>query len=153
MLGKPLNNGKINHFWISHLFYFIEPLFKIKNSLIGPMDRVIEWTWHSLILALFTTTNQSRVWAIKSYFYFLGWCQGVKVGKLGRQNVRNSRYFRLAHTSIFGLCFMSVCLMKPNCYSLIYYSLLYSHKWMTNCLTKWTERKLILLFPLSAYPW
>ena len=27
------------------------------------------------------------------------------------------------HTSIFGLCFMSVCLMKSNCYSLIYSSL------------------------------
>ena len=49
--------------------------------------------------------------------------QGVKVGTLGRQNERNSSYVRLAHTSIFGLCFMSVCLMKSNCYSLIYSSL------------------------------
>ena len=30
---------------------------------------------------------------------------------------------RLAHTSIFGLCFMSVCQIKSNCYSLIYSSL------------------------------
>ena len=29
----------------------------------------------------------------------------------------------LAHTSKFCLCFMSVCLMKSNCYSLIYTSL------------------------------
>ena len=43
---------------------------------------------------------------------------GVKVVTLGRQNKRNSSYVRLAHTSIFGLCFMSVCLMKSNCYSL-----------------------------------
>jgi len=49
--------------------------------------------------------------------------QGVKVGTLGRQNERNSSYVRLAHTSIFGLCFMLVCLMKSNCYSLIYSSL------------------------------
>ena len=27
-------------------------------------------------------------------------------------------YIRLAYTSIFGLCFMSICLMKSNCYSL-----------------------------------
>ena len=48
--------------------------------------------------------------------------QGVKVGTLGRQNERNSSYVRLAHTSIFGLCLMLVCLMKSNCYSLIYSS-------------------------------
>ena len=46
--------------------------------------------------------------------------QGVKVGTLGRQNERNISYVRLAHTSLFGLCFMSVCLMKSNCYSLIH---------------------------------
>ena len=45
--------------------------------------------------------------------------QGVKVVMLGRQNERNSGYVMLAHTSIFGLCFMSVCLMKSNCYSFI----------------------------------
>ena len=49
--------------------------------------------------------------------------QGVKVVMLGRQNERNSSYVRLAHTSIFGLCLMSVCLMKSNCYTLIYSSL------------------------------
>ena len=54
----------------------------------------------------------------------LCYTQGVKVGTLGRQNERNSSYVRLAHTSIFGLCFMSVCLMKSNCYSLIYSSLI-----------------------------
>ena len=40
---------------------------------------------------------------------------GAKVGTLGRQNKRNSSYVMLAHTSIFGLCFMLVCLMKANC--------------------------------------
>ena len=49
--------------------------------------------------------------------------QGVKVGMLGRQNERNSSYVRLAQTSIFDLCFMSVSLTKWNCYSLIYSSL------------------------------
>ena len=50
--------------------------------------------------------------------------QRAKVGMLCRQNERNSRYIRLAHTSIFGLYFISVCLMKSNCYSLIYSSLI-----------------------------
>ena len=49
--------------------------------------------------------------------------QGVKVRTLGRKNERNFCYDRLAFTSIFGLCFMSVCLIKSNCYSLIYSSL------------------------------
>ena len=51
------------------------------------------------------------------------WYQGVKVEMQGRKNERNSSYVRLAHTSIFGLCFMTVCLMKSNCYSLINSSL------------------------------
>ena len=46
--------------------------------------------------------------------------QGAKVRTLRRQNERKRSYVWLAHTSIFGLCFMSVCLMKLNCYSLIY---------------------------------
>ena len=46
--------------------------------------------------------------------------QGAKVGLLGRQNEKNSSYVWLAHTSIFGLCFMSICVMKSNCYSLLY---------------------------------
>ena len=49
--------------------------------------------------------------------------QEVNVGMLGRQNERKNNYVRLAYTSIFGLCFMPVCLMKSNCYSLIYSSL------------------------------
>ena len=49
--------------------------------------------------------------------------QGVKVGMLGRQNESNLAYFWLALTSIFGLCFMPVYLIKSNCYSLIYSSL------------------------------
>ena len=68
------------------------------------------------------------IW-VKMNSIFLNECQhcraqGVKVGTLGRQNEKNSSYVRLAHTFIFGLCFMSVCLMKSNCYSLIYSSLL-----------------------------
>ena len=51
--------------------------------------------------------------------------QGSKVWTFGRQNERYSSYIRLAHTSIFGLCFMSVCLMKSICYSLIYSSLIH----------------------------
>ena len=38
--------------------------------------------------------------------------------------VKNCIYSTLAHTSIFGLCFMSVYQMKSNCYSLIYSSLM-----------------------------
>ena len=53
----------------------------------------------------------------------VGLNQGVKVGTLGRQNERNSSSVRLAHTSIFGLCFMPVCLIISNYYSLIYSSL------------------------------
>ena len=49
--------------------------------------------------------------------------QGVKARTLGRQNERNFCYARLALTSIFGLCFVAVCLIKSNCYSLIYSSL------------------------------
>ena len=35
----------------------------------------------------------------------------------------------MAITSIFGLCFMSVCQIKSNCYSLIYSSLV----WLWSC--------------------
>ena len=49
--------------------------------------------------------------------------QGVKVRTLGRQNERNFAYDRLALATIFGLCFMLVCLIKSNCYSFIYSSL------------------------------
>ena len=54
----------------------------------------------------------------------MGNFQGAKLGMLGRQNERNSSYVRMAYISIFRLCFMSVCLMKSNCYSLIYSSLI-----------------------------
>ena len=50
--------------------------------------------------------------------------QGIKVETQGRQNERNSSYVRLAHTSLFGLCFMLVCLLKSICYSLVYSSLI-----------------------------
>ena len=59
----------------------------------------------------------------QGYLQGEAYCQGVKVGMLGRQNESNSSYVRLAHTSIFGLCFMSVCLTKSNCNSLIHSSL------------------------------
>ena len=42
---------------------------------------------------------------------------------LVRQNDRHKSYVRPANTSIFGLFFVSVCLMKSICYSLIYSSL------------------------------
>ena len=71
------------------------------------------------------------------YCQWLKWnVQGVKVGTLGRQYKRNRSYVRLAHTSIFGLCFMSVCQIKSNCYSLIYSSLgkaaPYSNFWLSD---------------------
>ena len=39
--------------------------------------------------------------------HFLKPGQGAKVGTLGRKNEINSSYVRQAHTSTFGLCFMS----------------------------------------------
>ena len=53
--------------------------------------------------------------------------QGVKARTFGIQCERNFCYDWLALTSLFGLCFMSVCLIKSNCYSLIYSSLDLSH--------------------------
>ena len=78
-----------------------------------------------LLIATTELDNRGKVAAICGFFSLLTLMylvQGVKVGPLGGQNERNSTYVRLAHTSIFGLCFMSVCLMKSNCYSLIYSS-------------------------------
>ena len=40
----------------------------------------------------------------------LFWMGGYRGSKLVRQNEMNFGYDRLALTSIFGLCFMSVCL-------------------------------------------
>ena len=57
------------------------------------------------------------------YFCLKVWNQGGQVRTLCRQNESNFAYFWLALTSIFGLCFMPVCLIKSNCYSLIYSSL------------------------------
>ena len=52
--------------------------------------------------------------------------QGAQVRTLCRQNERNFAYDRLALTSLFGLCFMPVWLIKSNCYSFIYSSLVKS---------------------------
>ena len=52
------------------------------------------------------------------------WCILIESG--GQSwNIRQTKWeqFWLALTSIFGLCFMLVCLIKSNCYSLIYSSL------------------------------
>ena len=61
--------------------------------------------------------NRRKVSLLLFYVTFV---QGVNVGMLGRQNERKNSYVRLAYTSIFGLCNMSV----SNCYSVIYSSLL-----------------------------
>ena len=44
-----------------------------------------------------------------------------------QRNWEKKQLQRLAHTSIFALCFMSVCLMKSNCYSLICSSLIWAY--------------------------
>ena len=62
-------------------------------------------------------SNQIILLLFNIFFFCLG--QGVKATTLGRQNQKNFCYERLALTSIFGLCFMSICLIKSNCYSLI----------------------------------
>ena len=56
--------------------------------------------------------------------YIMYFNQGVKARTLGRQNERNFCYDVLALTSIFGLFFMSVYLIKSNCYFLIHSSLI-----------------------------
>ena len=66
---------------------------------------------------LIVPDNYQQFW-----LHFEWFLQGVKVGMLGRQTERNCSFLRLAHTSIFGLCFMPVCLIISNCYSLIYSS-------------------------------
>ena len=63
--------------------------------------------------------------------------QGVQVRPLCRQNESKFAYYCLALTSIFGLCFMPVCLIKSNYYSLIYFSLLISlHWWVLDLINK-----------------
>ena len=62
--------------------------------------------------------------ALEWHFSPYSYGQGVKARTLGRQNERNFCYESLALNSIFGFCFMSVCLIKSNCYSLIYSSLI-----------------------------
>ena len=64
------------------------------------------------------------------YIVMLNPRQGVKARTFGRQNERNFCYDLLALTSIFGLCFMSVCLMKLNYCSLIYSSLNWRVLWL-----------------------
>ena len=53
----------------------------------------------------------------------IGLMQKANVGMLSRQNERNSSLVRLAHISTFGF-FLSICLIKSNCYSLMYSSLI-----------------------------
>ena len=87
------------------------------------------WWWKVIIVSALSLSlrdkERFRDWEIERAWQYVlinagePWRQGVKVGTLGRQNERNSIYVRLTHTSIFGLFFMPVCLMKSNCYSLI----------------------------------
>ena len=55
---------------------------------------------------------------------FLYLVQGVKIETIGRQNERNSGYVRLAHTSMFGLCFMTVCSL-PNEIKLLLFNIFF----------------------------
>ena len=64
--------------------------------------------------------------------------QGGRVRTLCRQNESNFAYHWLALTSIFGLCFMPVGLIKSNCFSLIYSSL-----WRSQ-VTKWKKVPLLI---------
>ena len=85
---------------------------------------------------------------INSLFYSkFSFFIGRQVWMLGRQIERNSSYVWLANSSIFGLCFMSVCQMKSNCYSLIYFSLLEILQGHAICLqTKWKYFSLKCVF-------
>ena len=57
------------------------------------------------------------------YLLFEWRIQGVPARAFCRQNESNFALDWLALTSIFGLCFMPVSIIKSNCYSLIYSSL------------------------------
>ena len=95
---------------------FLRPIGMYVELVIGPPSSGIVDTW-----------NRNRKFKSFVSHNEQSFAQGVKVFTLGRQNEKNSSYVRLAHT--FGLCFMSVCLMKSNCYSLIYSSLTQTQKW------------------------
>ena len=82
--------------------------------------------------------------------------QGVKARTLGKQNERNFCYDRLAHTSIFILCFMWVFLIKSNCYSLIYSSLGYSwhlQKFLTQMTLSNKTQNLIYEYGVKITPY
>ena len=79
-----------------------------------------------------TTAAESSLPGADITYYYRGakhynlqylFAQGVKARMLSRQNERNFCYDMLAVASLFGLRFISVCLIKSNCYSLIYSSL------------------------------
>ena len=63
----------------------------------------------------------------KSFIYLK---QGAQIRTLFRKNESNFASDGLALPSIFGLCFMPVCIINSNCYSLIYSSLTWKmSKW------------------------
>ena len=67
--------------------------------------------------------NKALLFIVQKRDKMLRLRQGGQVWMLCRQNESKFAYYWLALTSIFGLCFMPVCLIKSNCYSLIYSSL------------------------------
>ena len=92
-------------------------------------DKELSWRWCSNKMYQCSRNeplNQKYfdIWHKTNYFWgSMPFTRGVKARTLSRQNERNFCYDMLAVTSIFGMCFMSVCLIKSNCYSLIYSSL------------------------------
>ena len=104
--------------------------------------------WKAIKLYHWLLKDTARIWTEE-----LNFTQGVKVGALGRQNERKRGYVKTAHTSIFGLCFMPVCLMKSNCYSLIYSSLTYSNALYLEMLLHWVKayNKFLGLIVTSFY--
>ena len=67
------------------------------------------------------TTEIRRLPMVQSQVYIN---QGAQVRTLCRQNERNFALDMLALTSIFGLCFTPVYIIKSNCNSLTYSSLI-----------------------------
>ena len=80
-----------------------------------------------------------------NYKFELYFMQGAQVVTLSRQNESDLACEWLALTSIFGLCFMHVCLIKSYCYSLIYSSLVtWNQIWTQNFYTLYSFSSIIL---------
>ena len=94
-----------NSAFCQHFYTFTKTpvaIFQMDGHLAWTLSRVF---WHqTTVTDIVAITMLSYLFPIHTIYL----SQGVKVETFGRQNERNISYVRLAHTSLFGLCFMSV---------------------------------------------